>query len=76
MGRGAQMFQKFRSHLKILDARWETRKKDPEISGATVRHLVGRENSSLGFLHPWVSVINLLIRVAWPGHTVLHCAAR
>jgi hypothetical protein len=45
--RGAQIFQKSRSHLKILGARRVTwskfRTEDPQILGATVQNLVARD---------------------------------
>jgi hypothetical protein len=44
--RGEQISRKFRIHLKILGAtrvtRSKIRKQDPQMSGATVQHLVGR----------------------------------
>lgn len=56
--KGAQSFQKFRRHLKILDARrmtWRAFHTEyPQIVGATVHNLVSLPIWCPGLMHPWV----------------------
>jgi len=52
----AQIFQKYRSHLKVLGTRRVTcskfRTEDTQILGDTVKKLVARATWKLGFGHP------------------------
>jgi len=55
--RGTKIFQKFKSHLKILGASmvsWsKSHTEGPQILGALVQNLVARETWRPGFVQPW-----------------------
>ena len=76
--RDAEVFQKSRSHFKILGARWVTQDtlhtEDPQISGATVQNLVARATRHLGFVHPWSSLIRHYMISATEGMSLEHFA--
>ena len=55
---GAQLFQKFRSHLKILGSRKVTwskfRNDDPQTLGVTILNLHATATRNPGFVHSWL----------------------
>ena len=69
MSGGAHIFQKSRSHLKILHSRKVTRSSyhndDIQILGTTVQNLVATTNWRPEFLHPWCKP------VTWPQLSVV-----
>ena len=56
--RGAHIFQKFTSHLKILDSTRNVRHtfhaEDPQILRATLQNLVTPVIGRQAFVHPWL----------------------
>ena len=58
--RGAQIFRKSRSHLKILGARrviWsKLHREDPQILGATVQNVVAKATWHAGSVHPSIFI--------------------
>jgi hypothetical protein len=76
-GRGAQAFQKSRSHLKILGARRITGSRfhteDAKISCTTLPNLVTTGIWHLGYAHPFNkgSCLNKLYQGIWTNNTLL-----
>jgi hypothetical protein len=75
--KGAQSFQKFRRHLKILDARrmtWsEFHIEYPQAVGATVHNLVSLPIWYPGFVHPWVEPYFQSLRIYNKDRWVFVC---
>jgi len=58
--RGAQIFHKFRSYLKILEVRRATQSEfhieDPKILDTTIKNVVAAKIWNPGFMHLWATV--------------------